>query len=334
MTERPSHHGPDGRFLNPWPGEAAGKKPFREVLRWRMQRWRDGVAPTPPLRDFPRGQTDIVRSLPRGERARVTWIGHSSFLVQLQSHNILTDPVWSDVVSPLPRMGPRRITPPGVAFDDLPDIHTVLISHDHYDHLDEPTVRRLHARFGDSITWVTPLRYAEWLARRGIRNVVELDWWQQGNAGSGDAQLRIRALPARHWTQRSARDAFHRLWCSFSVEHADGTRVYFGGDSGYGSFYAEIGEREKPHDVVMLPIGAYDPRWFMKAAHMNPEDAVQAYKDLGGSGVFVPMHWGTFRLADDPPLEAPERLRAAWFDAGLPPGDLAVAAHGHTTKVL
>jgi L-ascorbate metabolism protein UlaG (beta-lactamase superfamily) len=129
------------------------------------------------------------------------------------------------------------------------------------------------------------------------------------------------------------RDALQRLWCSFSVEDRSGTRVYFGGDSGYAPFYRDIGAAEAPFDAAMLPVGAYDPRWFMEPAHMNPEDAVRAYQDLGGSGTFVPMHWGTFRLADDPPLEPPVRLAAAWRAAGLPAESLWIPRHGDTLRL-
>jgi N-acyl-phosphatidylethanolamine-hydrolysing phospholipase D len=336
VTAVPSHHGPDGRFRNPWPGEDAGKRRFGEVLRWQLQRMRHGVPPTPPPAAFPRGTPAIAATLPAREKARITWVGHSTFLIQLPSHNLLTDPVWSNRVSPVRGIGPRRITQPGISLDDLPQIDTVLLSHDHSDHLDEPTVRALHARYGDSTTWITPLNYAAWLERRGIRNVAQLDWWEgtrTGGSGSEDTgSVEVRALPARHWTQRTMRDAFRRLWCSFSIEAA-GTRIYFGGDSGYGPFYREIGQREKPFDVVLLPIGAYDPRWFMKPAHMNPEEAVEAYRDLGGHGTFVPMHWGTFRLADDPPLEAPVRVTRAWSAAGLPAQLLAAPRHGDTVII-
>jgi N-acyl-phosphatidylethanolamine-hydrolysing phospholipase D len=298
-----------------------------------MQRIRDGVAPNPPAGSFPPGTPHISEHLEAGERARVTWIGHSSFLIQLDGHNLLTDPVWSDRVSPVQWAGPRRLAPPAVPFGDLPPIHSVLLSHDHYDHLDEPTVRALHERYGDALAWLTPLRYAAWLERRGIRNVIELDWWQSAAAGAGDTRVTVRALPARHWTQRSMRDALQRLWCSFAVEDRRGTRLYFGGDSGYAQFYREIGQREEPFDVVLLPVGAYEPRWFMAPAHMNPEDAVRAYRDLGGVGLFVPMHWGTFRLADDPPLEPPVRLARAWTDADLDPDALWIPRHGDTLRL-
>ncbi|MEO5509396.1 MAG: MBL fold metallo-hydrolase [Longimicrobiales bacterium] len=333
MTQRPAHHGADGRFRNPWPGEDAGKRSLMDVLRWRASRARDGVPPTPPEAAFPVGTPDITDTISAGERARITWVGHSTFLIQVAGRNVLTDPVWSERASPFASMGPRRMTPPAVLFDDLPPIHTVLLSHDHYDHLDESTVRRLHARFGEAVEWVTPLGYRDWFGRRGITRVTELDWWQSRTEGQGPASMKVTAFPARHWTQRGWNDVRRRLWCSFAIEAADGTRIYFGGDSGYAAFYREIGAREPGFDVVILPVGAYDPRWFMAPAHMNPEDAVDAYRDLGGSGLFIPMHWGTFRLADDPPLEPPVRLRAAWRAAGLPDSQLMVPRHGDTVKL-
>ncbi len=332
MSGLPSHHGPNGRFRNPWPSESAGKRGLRDVLRWQLERRLAGLHPIPPSTAFPFGAPDMSASLRAGERARITWIGHSSFVIQVAGHNILTDPVFSTRVSPFLGIGPRRITGTPFDLDALPPIDTVLLSHDHSDHLDEPTIRHLHARYGSALTWVTSLEYRPWLRKRGIERVIELDWWRDTTIG-GDASLRIRALPARHWTQRAWNDAFRRLWCSYAIEAGDGTRVYFGGDSGYGPLYREIAEREAPFDAVLLPIGAYDPRWFMAPAHMNPEEAVEAYSDLGGMGLFIPMHWGTFQLADDPPLEPPQRLLAAWRVAGLTDNDLVIPRHGDTVKL-
>lgn len=267
--------------------------------------------------------------VPEGE-CRITWVGHATFLVQLPGVNVLTDPVWSTRASPLRWIGPERLVPAALPFAALPPIDAVLLSHDHYDHLDSETVRRLHERFGERLTWVTPLGYAEWLARLGISRVAELDWWQDATFGGG---FRCTALPARHWARRLPWDAQRRHWASFGLVSADGLRVYFGGDSGYAPLFGEIGARLGPFDASLLAIGAYEPNWFMHAAHMNPEEAVQAWLDLGGRGAFVPMHWGTFRLTDEPPLEPVERLRAAWQMRRLPPGELRVLRHGETLRL-
>jgi N-acyl-phosphatidylethanolamine-hydrolysing phospholipase D len=257
-------------------------------------------------------------------------VGHATFLVQAGGLNLLTDPVWSRRASPSQLIGPARFVPPGVDFDALPPLDAILLSHDHYDHLDAPTVRRLHARFGDAVPWVTPLGYRAWFEGAGVRAVTELDWWEETRIEKGGASARVVCAPAQHWTRRRMREYNDRLWASYALIFAGGTRIYFGGDSGWFAGYDEIGERLGPFDVTMLPIGAYEPRWFMRPAHMNPEEAVRAYGQLGGRGKFVAMHWGTFRLTDEDPLEPPVRTRAAWRAAGLPERDLAIPRHGET----
>jgi N-acyl-phosphatidylethanolamine-hydrolysing phospholipase D len=210
----------------------------------------------------------------------------------------------------------------------------VLLSHDHYDHLDRPTVEALHERFGDDLTWLTPLRYAEWLGALGITRVVERDWWEDAPLPGG--RFRAVAVPARHWTRRKPLGTNRRLWCGWVIVPEDPRprrpRVWFAGDSGYCPAFAEIGERLGPFDASLVPIGAYEPRWFMGPAHMNPEEAVQAYREAGGAGAFVPIHWGTFRLTLEDVLEPPVRLRAAWGDAGLPAADLRLLRHGETVR--
>ncbi|HEX8433241.1 MAG TPA: MBL fold metallo-hydrolase, partial [Longimicrobium sp.] len=176
----------------------------------------------------------------------------------------------------------------------------------------------------------TPLGYRGWFARRGVRALTELDWWDEAELGGG---VRVTCTPAQHWTRRAITEFNDRLWASYALRMPDGRGIYFGGDSGYFAGYGEIARRTGPFDAVLMPVGAYDPRWFMKPAHMNPEEAVRAYADLGGSGAFIPMHWGTFRLTDEDPLEPPVRTRAAWASAALPTGDLHVLRHGETLIV-
>jgi N-acyl-phosphatidylethanolamine-hydrolysing phospholipase D len=276
---------------------------------------------------------------------RVTWVGHTTFLVQLPGLNLLTDPVWSDRVSPVAFTGARRFVPPVPALDALPPIHGVLLSHDHYDHLDRATVRALQRRHGDDLTWFTPLGYRAWFARLGVRSVVELDWWETAAAPGG--RFTVHATPARHWTRRMPWGTNARLWGSWAIVPRDesttsgpgarptrgGPRVWFGGDTGYAPCFAEIGERLGPFDVSLIPIGAYEPRWFMAASHVNPEEAVQIYRDVGGAGAFVAGHWGTIRLTFEDPLEPPERARAAWATAALPLHDLHVLRHGETLAI-
>lgn len=328
------HHVDGGGFRNPWidghPGRRGG-----DFLRWQWQRLKHGwprrngveLPMSEPSFERPRAAADVIAA---------TWIGQASWLLQVGGMNLLTDPVFSHRASPLSWAGPARLNPPGIALGDLPQIDAVLLSHDHYDHLDESTVRALHARFGDAPTWFTPLGYASWFARLGIRRVVELDWWQDAAMplAKGDGSLRVTATPAQHWCRRGPRDS-PRLWASFGlhVEAAGAARaVFFAGDSGYCPAFREIGERLGPFDLSLVPIGAYEPRWFMETAHMNPEEAVQTWVDLGARGAFAGMHWGTFILTDEPVLEPPERVRRAWVERGLPAADLWIPAHGQTFR--
>jgi N-acyl-phosphatidylethanolamine-hydrolysing phospholipase D len=333
----PPHHAPDGRFRNPW---ALGDEPppgGGAMLRWTWDRLRHGVPPDPPPERIPRAAP--APAVPRlaaaagGEpgELRITWIGHSSFLVQLPGINLLTDPVFSERASPSQWFGPRRFLPPGLRLDELPPIDAVLLSHDHYDHLDAATVAGLRDRFGSARTWFTPLGYRTWFARRGVR-VVEVDWWQEAVMQlAGGVKARITALPARHWTRRGMRDTRRRLWCSWGLTSSS-RRLYYGGDSGYAPSFVEIGVREGPFDVAILPIGAYEPRWFMASSHMSPEEAARAAMDLEAAEV-VAGHWGTFRLTDEDPLEPPVRMRAAWAALRLPQATLHIPAVGETLRI-
>jgi N-acyl-phosphatidylethanolamine-hydrolysing phospholipase D len=323
---RPSHHRPDGGFRNPW--DTWEPRTAADFRRWRLER-RGQPAPTVNPGQIELVSPSLARPLDPPAEARITWVGHASFVIQIGRFNVLTDPVWSLRASPVSWAGPRRVVPPGVGFETLPPIDAVLLSHDHYDHLDSGTVRRL-ARKWPKIHWICPLGYERWLRRRGVRRVRELDWWEAEAVVVDGRTLRVTACPVQHWTRRSPiQKQSKRLWASFALESA-GQRVYFGGDSGWCPAFAEIGRRAGPFDASLLPIGAYEPRWFMKPAHMNPEEAVQAWIDLGRRGRMVPMHWGTFVLTDEPVLEPPARLRRAWQDAGCPAADLSILRHGET----
>jgi N-acyl-phosphatidylethanolamine-hydrolysing phospholipase D len=256
----------------------------------------------------------------------VTWVGHASLLIQLDGLNILTDPMWSERASPVQFAGPRRHPAPGIAFEDLPPLDVVLQSHNHYDHLDSATVRHL-VRSHREASWFVPLGLASFVQKRGARAgaIVELDWWQESSVRS----LRITATPAQHFSSRGIGDRGDTLWCGFALTGSNARRVYFAGDTGYHPEFGTIGERCGPFDVALMPIGAYEPRWFMRYLHMNPEEAVAAFRSLNAR-VMVPMHWGTFKLTDEAMDEPPIRARAAWDAAGLPPSGYRQLAHGET----
>jgi N-acyl-phosphatidylethanolamine-hydrolysing phospholipase D len=333
VSERPPHHGPDGKYRIPWPLEISDQRSGGGVLRWQMERMRTTLPPNPPPSALPLVASDVARPRSADDEIRITWIGHASFLLQMDGWNVLVDPHFGPRASPFRFMGPNRFVPPGLALEELPPIDAVIISHDHYDHLDAWSVRQLHRRFGDSVRWIAPLGHAAWLGAHGIRNVADVDWWDAVGLSAERGALTVTCAPAQHWTRRKLREYNDRLWGSFALRTHGGRSVYFGGDSGYFRGYAEIGARLGPFDAVLMPIGAYEPRWFMAPAHMNPEEAVRAYQDLGGRGAFVPMHWGTFRLTDEDPLEPPVRLRAAWANAALPPDDLHILRHGETLVI-
>ncbi len=281
----PSHHRPGGGFLNPWVDQAVPG--FGSLLKWMLVHRTTRPRPKDPDPSvFARVPPDFVP--PRAPRSQltVTWVGHSSLLIQLDGLNILTDPMWSERASPVKFAGPRRWVRPGIAFEDVPPLDVVLQSHNHYDHLDAPTIRRL-ARAHPEASWVVPLGLAAFVCKRGVRDnrVRELDWWEEHAIGS----LRIAATPAMHFSSRGIGDRGDSLWCGFALssDGANGRHVYFAGDTGYHPEFGAIGERYGPFDVALMPIGAYEPRWFMRYVHMNPEEAVAAFRALNARMMVV-----------------------------------------------
>jgi L-ascorbate metabolism protein UlaG (beta-lactamase superfamily) len=241
-----------------------------------------------------------------GAVAVVTFIGHATFLIQTATGNILTDPMYSDRAGPFGLLGPRRVRQPAVRFDDLPPISTVLLSHNHYDHCDRPTLARLAKRFDPTV--ITPLGNGALVKSTGLRKVEELDWWQDAKT----LPLPLTLTPAHHFSARTPFDRNRALWGGFTIDVAD-RRIYFAGDSAYAPFFREVRRRLGPIDLALLPIGAYEPRWFMQSVHMNPAEAVQAHLDLEAAES-VAMHFGTFQLTTegiDEPVRALEQARLA-----------------------
>jgi N-acyl-phosphatidylethanolamine-hydrolysing phospholipase D len=320
----PAHHRPGGGFRNPW--QNAELHGFRDLVRWRYQRRRTSVPPDPSPDVFPIVTPRLAdRTSP--DELQVTWLGHSTVLLQIGGLNVLTDPMWSDRATPVSFAGPKRLIPVPIAIDALPPIDIVLISHNHYDHLDKRTVKAL-ARRSEETEWMLPLGLGALLERWGAKKTRELDWW---------ARMSIRGVtfgcaPAQHFSARGFGDRGDTLWCGWTIASST-HRVYFAGDTALHPEFARIAERFGPFDLSMLPIGAYEPRWFMQAVHMNPEDAIEAYKALssgGGGGAVLPIHWGTFRLTDEAMTEPPERFRRRWTEAGFPPEQLLLLKHGES----
>jgi len=222
----------------------------------------------------------------------VTWIGHSTTLLQLGPVNVLTDPVWSERASPLQWIGPKRMMSPGVAFEALPEIDIILLSHNHYDHLDATTVRRIAQRFPNA-SWFCPLRLGSLLRELGVRHLVERDWWQSVDS----PMFRAVATPAQHFSARGLGDRGDTLWCGWTVRVGDWS-VYFAGDTALHPECRRIGERFGPFDLALMPIGAYEPRWFMNVVHINPQESVQSHIDCGARRS-IAMHFGTFQLTTE-----------------------------------
>ncbi len=269
-------------------------------------------------------RTTTGRHSLRANLYTITWVGHSTCLVQCEGVNILTDPVWSDKIGPVSWAGEARASDPGIAMDKLPPIDIVLISHNHYDHLDEQTILTLAKN--PNTRFLVPLRIRDWFEDRGISNVEELDWWE----GVTFKGLKIICTPAQHFSGRWISDGNTTLWCSW-VLLGKGRRLYFGGDSGYFGGFAEIGKRFGPFDMVLLPIGAYEPRDLMKPVHMNPADAVKAFVDLRGKKMLA-IHWGTFKQTDEPLEEPPQKLRNEIDNQHLPPEHFLIFMIGETRE--
>ena len=298
-----SDHFDGTRFFNP--GEPGTDRTLGEVLRWKR---------TAPRTVWPKA-VPVVPTVPdaRVEGLRITMVGHATVLIQVGGRNILTDPVWSDRASPFSFAGPRRVAAPGIRLDELPPIDAVLLSHNHYDHLDIATLRALHARHDPLI--VTPLGNDSIVHRHiPAARISAGDWGDAFDIAPG-AQVHI--VPALHWSSRGTSDRRMALWGGFMLRTA-GRLVYFAGDTGYGTgtIFRQLRATFGPVDVAILPIGAYDPRWFMAAQHVDPEEAIQIMLDLEARRA-VGIHWGTFKLTDEPRDEPAERLAAGLEAGGL-----------------
>lgn len=294
------------RFFNP--GQPNTDKPFSDLLRWRWE-----SRHLPPWRDVP--PTHVATPIARSQHPIITMIGHSSLLIQIAGLNLLVDPVWSERVSPLSWLGPRRWNSPGIDFNALPPIDYVLITHNHYDHLDLTTLARLQIAHAPQV--VTPLGNDAIIRKRvPDLHIHTLDWWD--SIQLTNEPTKISVVPAYHWSARGLRDRRMALWGGFHLHTPQGS-LYIAGDTAYGngSIFHAIAQRCGAPDLAILPIGAYAPRWFMHNQHINAVEAVQIMCDVGAHQA-LGVHWGTFRLTDEAVEEPPTLLAQALQAKGIP----------------
>jgi len=325
MPARPrfpiSDHCDGNRFFNPG----------RHINRswWDVWKWRRHAKETP----WPQSveiQTSVPPPVPRDGTITATWINHATVLLQTRHANILTDPVFADRASPVPWAGPRRVHPPPLTLESLPRIHVILLSHDHYDHCDASTLRHF-ASLRQPPAVIAPLGNGPLLRRFGFttERIIELDWWEAHEFTPG---FHIRACPSRHWSNRVSGKRNHRLWSGFFI-HAAGRSVYYAGDTAWDDeMFPAVHDRCGEPDLALLPIGAYEPRWFMSAQHCNPAEAVRIHQTIGALKS-IGVHWGTFQLTDEG-REAPVcELEAARTAAGLDPDEFITLEPGESLSV-
>lgn len=315
------HHRPTG-FTNQYMDNQA-QLDGSGFWTWQWQRLTGTLPKQDPSR-VPVARPDLNYLRANKTDITVTWIGHSTAMWQIGGLNILTDPHFYDRASPLTFAGPKRAVVMPIALKDLPRIDVVLISHNHYDHLDRRTVLDLNAQVGGPPLFIVPLGIDLWLNREGITNVQKMDWWQAHATGTA----RVSLVPVQHWSARSPWDRHATLWGGFVVE-SDGFKMFYSGDTGYSQDFKDIFAKFGGFDFAQIAVGCYEPRWFMKSQHVNEEEAVQIHKDIG-SKLSMGVHWGTFRLCDDP-IDAPiDNLPKAREKLGVKPEEFVLFGLGET----
>ncbi len=315
------HTTPDG-FRNNYPHERPGN-----FWKWRWEKFWAGLPKEPEGGYHPEVLKPNLAWLRTNRGATsLTWIGHVTFLYQVGGLNVLTDPQFSERASPFGFFGPTRRLPPAIALWELPHIDVVVISHNHYDHLDRASVIGLNAQPGGAPLFLVPLGLKAWLAAEGITHAEELDWWQQRAVGG----VTLVLLPVQHWSARTPFDFNQTLWGGWLVDHPD-FRFFFAGDTGYSADFRDIAAMFPGIDLAAIPIGSYEPRWFMKPVHADPDDAVRIHRDLQARQS-VGMHWGTFDLTDETIDEPPQRLAEALARADVSPQRFFVMKFGETRR--
>lgn len=314
-----SHHTKSG-FRNPY---VERNVRFFDVIKWQLSKPDNVPDYESSVNTLPLAAIDSAAIAGPDTILQATWIGHSTLLVQLDGQNILTDPMFSERCSPVSFAGPRRITPIPLQLDKLPAIDAVVISHNHYDHLDAGTVKAI----GNAAVWFVPLGLKEWFHGMGITRVIELDWWEEGELNG----IKFVCTPSQHFSGRTPFDRNKALWCSWSIA-GENQRFWFAGDTGYNPVqFKEIGNRLGPFDLAAIPIGAYNPEWFMLSMHVNPEQAIQLHRDIK-SRQSIGIHWGTFILTDEPIKEPPRLLEILLGANGLDDRAFITLSHGETLK--
>ncbi|XP_053572513.1 N-acyl-phosphatidylethanolamine-hydrolyzing phospholipase D [Bombina bombina] len=330
-----SRRSKSGHFCNPWPTWQMPS--FMSILRWSLTEKDNSSIPSskqeldtelPVLEPYFIQHPELAGNTKDG--IRVTWLGHASVMVEMDELIFLTDPIFSQRASPLSFLGPKRFRGPPCTIEQLPKIDAVVISHNHYDHLDYNTVHGLNVRFGAELRWFVPLGLLNWMQSCGCENVIELDWWEQ-NCVPGHDEVTFVFTPAQHWCKRTAFDENKVLWGSWSVL-GPSNRFFFAGDTGYCAAFEQIGKRFGPFDIAAIPIGAYEPRWFMKGQHVDPEEAVRIHADVRAKKS-VGVHWGTFALANEHYLDPPIKLNEALQRYGLNKEDFFVLNHGESRDI-
>ena len=312
------------RFRNP-PGSPHQSAGLADFVPFFLRRVTDRTPPTVPPGHV-LAPAEAAAGLAAAGPDSLTWLGHACFLLRVGGFTILTDPFLSDDASPLPGLGPKRFVPPGLSIGQLPEIDAVVISHNHYDHLDARSVEKISSKVkregGGAPAAIVPEGLRPFFATRGYQDIRELAWSEgtplskSSSSSSTSVSLSLTCLPSIHFSGRTPFDRNATLWCSWAIE-TPGLKLYFAGDTGYGPLFAELGRAHGPFDFALLPIGAYEPASIMRPVHLNPEEAVAAGLDLKAR-TLVAMHWGTIVLTDEPPFEPPGRFRQAARGAGLP----------------
>lgn len=303
------HHAPNG-FCNPEPEVHEEVHEKDALKRWRKERKAEGL-PFPPAQGYQHFIEQWWQPADlSGDDNAVWWLGHACMLLRHHGRYLLIDPALSRRASPVNFYGPKRKTPLALSVEDLPSLDSVLISHNHYDHLDKPTIKRILNRF-PQVEFIVPLGLKPWFVRLGAKRVAQLDWWEQ----TVSAGMTVHAVPARHWSMRTPWDHNRSLWCGWVLHHQH-FRFWFSGDTGYFENWNEIPNTLGPFTLAALPVGAYAPRWFMYRHHMDPETAVKIHQQLG-QPITIPIHWGVFELADESLDEPPKVLSSAMQAAGM-----------------